>query len=194
MNDSARALRAALLNRAWIQWVALGVDAVQEADHAVVDPEALVALTAEIGASDIRLLDVSSDWCVAYGTYVNASRLKRVAREMQSPIRQLGEFAATVAVAGGPHWSMATEPRSDYTYRRKARLEFGAAKSQASNPAARRVRSQCPRRHSCSSALPLTRGDSHCRSRPNNAILQGERDSCGRRARPGWACQGEVDR
>lgn len=123
MNDSARALRIALLNRAWIQWVALGVDAQQEEDHAVVDPEALIALTAEIGADDVRLLDVSTDWCVTYGAYINASRLKRVAREMHTSDEDLGEFAATVAVSGGPRWSMATEPRSDYSYRRKARLE-----------------------------------------------------------------------
>src|SRR4051812_35093181 len=110
-SDSARGLRSALLNRAWIQWVALGVDAQQEEEHAVVDPEALIALTAEIGSGDLRLLDVSTDWCVAYGGYVNASRLKRVSREMQSSGADLGEFAATVAIAGGPSWSMATTPR-----------------------------------------------------------------------------------
>jgi hypothetical protein len=103
--------------------VALGVEAGQEDDQTVVDPEALVALTAEIGAADVRLLDVSTDWCVAYGNYINGSRLKRVASEIQSPTDLLGTFAATVSAAGGPRWSMATQPRPDYVYRRKARLE-----------------------------------------------------------------------
>ena len=127
LHDSASALRSALLDRAWIQWTALGVDALVEKDDAVVDPEALVALTAEIGADDVRLLDVSSDWCVSYGTYINGSRLKRVAREMKSPPGLIGEYAATVAKAGGPRWSMATEPRSGYFHRGKARLDTAAS-------------------------------------------------------------------
>lgn len=119
----ASALQSALLNRAWIQWIALGVDALGERDDAVVDPEALIALTAELGDADARLRDVSTDWCVSYGRYVNGSRLKQVVRELKTPTDAIGEYVATVAAAGGPTWPMATQPRPDYTSRGKARLD-----------------------------------------------------------------------
>ncbi len=123
MPPSTSSLQNALLNRAWIQWIALGVDATGERDDAVVDPEALIALTAELGDADARLRDVSTDWCVAYGRYVNGSRLKQVVRELGTPPEAIGEYVATVAAAGGPAWPMATQPRSDYTTRGKARLD-----------------------------------------------------------------------
>jgi DNA-binding transcriptional ArsR family regulator len=123
MQRLASSLQGALLNRAWIQWAALGVDATVERDDAVVDPEALIVLTAELGDADARLRDLSTDWCVAYGRYVNGSRLKQVARELGTPDDIIGEYVATVAAAGGPAWPMATRPRSDYVRRDKARLD-----------------------------------------------------------------------
>jgi len=127
MPRSTSALQSALLNRAWIQWIALGVDAVGERDDAVVDPEALIALTAELGDADARLRDVSTDWCVAYGRYVNGSRLKQVTRELGTPPEAIGEYVATVAAAGGPAWPLATQPRPDYATRGKARLDSALA-------------------------------------------------------------------
>ncbi len=122
MQPSGSALQAALLNRAWTQWTALGVDATAEPDNAVVDPEALIALTAALGDADARLRDLSTDWCVAYGRYVNGSRLKQVARELAVPADAMGEYVATVTAAGGPAWPMATLPRPDYVRRGKARM------------------------------------------------------------------------
>jgi hypothetical protein len=127
MVGSTSALQSALLDRAWIQWIALGVDAVGERDDAVVDPEALIALTAELGDADARLRDVSTDWCVAYGRYVNGSRLKQVARELATPPEAIGEYVATVAAAGGPTWPMAIQPRAEYVTRGKARLDSALA-------------------------------------------------------------------
>jgi hypothetical protein len=123
MQPSASSLQGALLNRAWIQWAALGVDATVERDEAVVDPEALIALTAELGDTDARLRDLSTDWCIAYGRYVNGSRLKQVVREIGVPSDAIGEYVATVADAGGPSWPLATLPRPDYVRRHKARLD-----------------------------------------------------------------------
>lgn len=120
-------LRQALLSRAWAQWIALGVEAGGEADTAVVDPEALVALTAELGDADARLRDVSTDWCVTYGRYMNGSRLRQVSRELGTPKDAIGEYVATVASAGGPRWPLGTEPRPDYRPRGKARLESAAS-------------------------------------------------------------------
>ena len=127
MSGSASALQSALLNRAWTQWIALGVDAVGERDDAVVDPEALIALTAELGDADARLRDASTDWCGAYGRYVNGSRLKQVAHELRTSPEAIGEYVATVAAAAGPTWPMATRPRPDYVRRGKARLDSAVA-------------------------------------------------------------------
>lgn len=120
-------LRKALLSRAWAQWIALEVDAVGEADAAVVDPEALVALTAQLGDVDARLRDVSTDWCITYGRYINGSRLRQVARDLGTPPDAIGEYVASVAAAGGPAWPMATRPRPGYKRRGKARLESAAS-------------------------------------------------------------------
>ncbi len=129
MARSDSALQTALLDRAWIQWIALGVDAVGESDDAVVDPEGLIALTAELGDADARLRDVSTDWCVSHGRYVNGARLKQVVRELRTPPEAIGEYVATVAVAGGPAWPMATQPRPEYVPRGKARLESARSRS-----------------------------------------------------------------
>lgn len=122
-------LQGALLQRAWIQWAALGVDATVERDDAVVDPEALIALTAELGDADARLRDLSTDWCVTYGRYVNGSRLKQVARELGTPADAIGEYAATVNAAGGPTWPTATRPRAGYIRRGKVRLDSANSKA-----------------------------------------------------------------
>jgi hypothetical protein len=123
MPSSGSSLKGALVNRAWIQWAALGVDATVERDDAVVDPEALIALTAELGDADARLRDLSTDWCVAYGRYVNGSRLKQVCRELGTPAEAIGAYVATVAASGGPSWPMATQPRPEYRRRGKARMD-----------------------------------------------------------------------
>jgi hypothetical protein len=123
MASLGSSLRGALVDRAWIQWAALGVDATVERDDAVVDPEALIALTAELGDADARLRDLSTDWCVAYGRYVNGSRLKQVCRELGTPGDAIGEYVATVAASGGPAWPMATQARPGYERRGKARMD-----------------------------------------------------------------------
>lgn len=118
----ANSLRDALVQRAWAQWIALGVEAVGPAETEMVDPEALIALTAEIGEADARLRDASTDWCVGYGRFVNGTRLRQVVAEMGTPDGAIGEYAATVAAAGGPSWRSG-RARDDYRNRGKARLE-----------------------------------------------------------------------
>lgn len=116
-------LREALVQRAWAQWIALGVSGVGMAERYVVDLEALVALTAELGDADARLRDTSIDWCIAYGRYVSATRLRRVLDEMGGSPQAIGEYAGTVAAGGGPRWPMASSPRPGYRRRGKARLQ-----------------------------------------------------------------------
>lgn len=127
-------LRTALLSRVWAQWIALGVEAVGTKDSSVVDPEALIAVTAELGDMDARLRDASTDWCVAFGRYVNGSRLKQVVREMGTAADSIGEYVATVTAAGGPAWPMATRARADYKPRGRARMDS------ATSPARLRIR------------------------------------------------------
>ncbi len=119
----ANSLRDALVQRARAQWIALGVDAVGAAESSVVDPEALIALTAEIGEADARLRDTSTDWCVAYGRFVNGTRLRQVVAEIGVSEGAIGEYASTVASAGGPSWRQVGRAREGYRYRGKARLE-----------------------------------------------------------------------
>jgi MarR family len=126
---SSSSVHDALLERAWSQWIALGVDAVGPGDEGVVDPEALIALTAELGDADARLRDLSTDWCVVFGRYVNGSRLKQVARELGTPPEAIGQYVATVAAAGGPAWPLATRPRQDYVRRGKARMESATSRA-----------------------------------------------------------------
>lgn len=116
-------LREALVQRAWAQWIALGVAGVGTAEREVVDPEALVALTAELGDTDARLRDTSIDWCIAYGRYVNSTRLRHVLDEIGASAEAIGEYAGTVAAAGGPRWPMASNPRPEFRSRGKARLQ-----------------------------------------------------------------------
>ena len=129
MLRSPSSIEEALLAVIWAQWIALGVDAVGTPYDRVVDPEALIAATAEVGDSDARLRDSSTDWCIHYGRYVNGARLKQVARELGTPADAIGEYVATVARAGGPSWPMATDPRRDYVARGKARMESARATS-----------------------------------------------------------------
>ncbi len=86
-----------------------------------------MALAAQLGDVDARLRDVSTDWCITYGRYINGSRLRQVARDLGTPPDAIGEYVATVAAAGGPAWPMATRPRPGYKRRGKARLESAAS-------------------------------------------------------------------
>jgi hypothetical protein len=131
-NSSAsarRELEVALTNRAWAQWIALGVDAVGAPDADVVDPEALIAMTAELGDLDARLRDASTDWSILHGRYANGTRLRHVVREIGTPRELIGEYVATIASAGGPRWPMGTSPRVGYRPRGKARLDSAASRA-----------------------------------------------------------------
>ncbi len=192
MQRLASSLQGALLNRAWIQWAALGIDATVERDDAVVDPEALIVLTAELGDADARLRDLSTDWCVTYGRYVNGSRLKQVARELGTPDDIIGEYVATVAASGGPAWPMATRPRRDYVRRDKARLD-----SAESRP---RLRIRLRAAFGVNARADILAGAVGCvarrpqRRRPGSrhAVHEAERRLRSRCAPAGWPCHSPV--
>jgi hypothetical protein len=104
---SSDSLREAAVDRVAAQWIALGCQLAGGAETAVVDLEALVAITAEIGESSPRVYVAALDWCVAYGQAVNSARLKNVAAGIGVRATALAELAGAVRAAGGPRWPFA---------------------------------------------------------------------------------------
>jgi len=101
---ASTSLRRASIDRIAAGWIALGGQLEGDPDATVVDPEALIAATAELARDEDRILGVALDWCVAYGDAVNSARLRRIARAMDATAA-LASFAVVVGASGGPKWS-----------------------------------------------------------------------------------------
>lgn len=85
MTTSLTGFRAAFLDRLlellWRQWTAVGVSGHSRKNETmVVDPEALLVLTATIGRYDARLFDSVLDWLRINGDYLNAQRIRNLGR------------------------------------------------------------------------------------------------------------------
>jgi len=89
------------------QWIAYGGQLEGHDERTAIDPDALVTMTAGLGDPDSRVVGVAIDWCVQFGTTINTSRLRRVAREIGVEDEALGRFAGAVSSAGGPRWPFA---------------------------------------------------------------------------------------
>lgn len=77
--DSRDRLLRQLLDFAWRQWTTLGVPGNRASSGDwIIDPEALILLTTEIGRFDSRLLDSAIDWLLAHGQTINLQRLRRL--------------------------------------------------------------------------------------------------------------------
>lgn len=77
-NSRAKLLQQTL-NFLWRQWTTLGVPGERGSDADwIIDPEALILITTEIGRYDARLLDSSIDWLNSYGRSINLQRLRRL--------------------------------------------------------------------------------------------------------------------
>ncbi len=101
---ASTSLRRASIERIAAGWIALGGQLEGDPEATVVDPEALIAATAELASDEDRIIGVALDWCVAYGEAVNSSRLRRIARTMDATAA-LASFAVAVSAVGGPTWS-----------------------------------------------------------------------------------------
>ncbi|MEI7927933.1 MAG: hypothetical protein WCH40_05230 [Verrucomicrobiales bacterium] len=77
--DSRDKLLGQLVDFLWRQWTSLGVpgNRASEGDW-IIDPEALVLITTDIGRHDTRLLDLAIDWLHSYGRSINLQRLRRL--------------------------------------------------------------------------------------------------------------------
>lgn len=121
MTPSA-SLREALLDRLAAGWITLGVSLGGAMDPTLLDPEALVVMTALHGRDEPRVYGGALDWCVAYGRLVNGARLRSIAREIGSGTLELEGFAAQVAGGGGPRWPVFDGPPVAYESRGKVQV------------------------------------------------------------------------
>lgn len=114
-----------VLALAWSLWAELGVSGwTRSHPDFAIDPEILILLTAWLHDLDPRLRDETTDWCIRYGKYVSAARLKNLlgtCRWSQGP--RWAEFAATVNANSPWRWPTEdTQPR-DFTPSEKSRIE-----------------------------------------------------------------------
>ncbi|MBA2447568.1 MAG: hypothetical protein H0V51_06030 [Chloroflexi bacterium] len=101
------------LELAWSLWVEVGVSGWTRRHAAsAIDPEPLILFTAALRDLDPRLRDESTDWCIRYGRYVSAARLRNLLRSEPPKVQSaFGEYAATVNAHAGVRWPGATQPR-----------------------------------------------------------------------------------
>jgi len=111
---------------AWSLWTELGVSGWlrSHSSHAI-DPERLILFTASLGDTDPRLRDEATDWCIAYGRYVSAARLRNLlAAETPEVQAAFGRTAATVNAHSSLRWPGATQARPFERTRRSAVADF----------------------------------------------------------------------
>ena len=102
-----------LLSRFWEQWAGLGLFAAGTAPEvkadklvAVIDPEALLLASWELGRMDPRLYDEVLSWLVSHGEAINLKRLGNLARQQPELDRSLlGAPAAwLLKISGDSRW------------------------------------------------------------------------------------------
>jgi len=111
---------------AWSLWAEMGVSGWQRnhASHAI-DPERLILFTAFLGDADPRLRDESTDWCIAYGRYVSAARLRNLLATQTPEVRAtFAGVAATVNAHSNLRWPSATQARPYTRTQRSAIADF----------------------------------------------------------------------
>lgn len=123
MPASSARLQEQALDLVWSLWAELGVSGWRRRHTAhAIDPEPLILFTAFLRDLDPRLRDEATDWCVTYGRYVSAARLKNFLAQESSEVQAaFGEFAATVNAHASVRWPGASNPRR---FRRTAGSEL----------------------------------------------------------------------
>jgi len=126
MPTSSERLRDDAIALAWSLWAEMGVSGWQRnhASHAI-DPERLILFTAFLGDTDPRLRDESTDWCIAYGRYVSAARLRNLLATQTPEVRAtFAGVAATVNAHSNLRWPSATQARPYTRTQRSAIADF----------------------------------------------------------------------
>jgi len=98
LNGLRSSLNEDLLRFLWRQWSQLGVAGDAEyRDSWIIDPEALLLFTLEMGRCDPRLFDEVIDWTVRNGRWISLQRLKNLAESADDEVkRTLAAFASVV--------------------------------------------------------------------------------------------------
>ncbi|MHB1986905.1 MAG: hypothetical protein ACYCSF_02795 [Acidimicrobiales bacterium] len=114
-SPSKTALQREVHNFYWGVWSELGVSGwARTHQHWAIDPEPLIVFSPAVLASEPRLRDEATDWCVRNWRHVSAVRLRNLLRENESGQSDTwGEFAATVnRFSGAAKWPHATTERN----------------------------------------------------------------------------------
>jgi len=126
MSTSSERLTDDAIALAWSLWTEMGVSGWQRNHTAhAIDPERLMLFTAFLGDADPRLRDESTDWCIAYGRYVSAARLRNLLSTQTPEVRAtFAGMAATVNAHSNLRWPGATQARPYARTQRSAVADF----------------------------------------------------------------------
>lgn len=128
MATSNKQLTDGVLELLWAQWTAIGVSgwtlapSGRPSEVTAVDPEALVLMTAAMGAEDPRLRDEVTDWCVSYGRYLSKARLKNLLRAGVADSTAFHRLAAIVNAHAHLRWPDGGVRPQPFEPRRRAAL------------------------------------------------------------------------
>lgn len=107
--SSSNTIREHILDMTWSLWAELGISSwTRRHQQWAIDPEPLILFTALLSESDRRLRDEAIDWCIHYGSYVAASRLRNLLKDTP-PAQQAAfeTFAAAVNANSDHRWPSA---------------------------------------------------------------------------------------
>ena len=120
-NNLRQTFNGEILRFLWRQWSQLGVaGSVAFTDSWIIDPEALLMFTMNMGRYDARLFDEVIDWTVQNGRWISLQRLKNIAGSVDTRTRQtLAAFASVVDSRDSKHrwrtFSQITEPNEKHS-------------------------------------------------------------------------------
>ena len=113
-SKTAQDLRREIHGFYWGVWSELGVSGWGRThEHWAIDPEPVIVYSPSVIASEPRLRDEATDWCIRNWRHVSAVRLRHLLSQMLPPQSdEWGEFAATVnRFSGHAKWPRATDER-----------------------------------------------------------------------------------
>ena len=111
---TAQTLRREIRNFYWGVWSELGVSGWGRThERWAIDPEPIIVFSPAVIATEPRLRDEATDWCIRNWRHVSAVRLRHLLSEpLQPQPARWGEFAATVNhYSGHAKWPQATDER-----------------------------------------------------------------------------------
>ncbi len=126
--SSSASIREHVLDLVWSLWAELGVSSwTRRHGQWAVDPEPLILFTAHVSETDRRLRDEATDWCIRYGGYVSATRLRNLLKDEPADAKGAFEtFAAVVNAHSGQSWPSNAEARKYQPSRRSSLSSFEA--------------------------------------------------------------------